>query len=142
MKLSRILPVLLLCSCQVGMYESLHEQYAGGVIAVRNRVRDVNLQGGGTRSVRRADGSSEVNDYQQSARDFFSAVGVGFSTWSYAAQQTAKFAYQKYQAGQITQQQFNAQMNAIKLQELKNAGQAVPAGESVLNNGTILTAPK
>lgn len=133
--------LVTLCSCQTGMYESLHEEYSGGVIAVRNRVRDIQGQFGGTRSVRRADGSSEVNDYQVTARDFFSAVGVGFSTWSYASQQAAKFAWQKFQAKQITEQQFNQQIFELRKFEAAGKGTPLSPGSTLVTPNGPVTAP-
>lgn len=132
---------VLAVSCQVGMYESLHEEYKHGALVVRNRVRDPQAQFGGTRSVRRSDGSSEVNDYQVSARDFFSAVGVAFSTWSYASQQGAKYAFEKYQAGQLTKQQFNQQLFDLKKTEAAAQGTKLAPGETLVTPTGAVTAP-
>ena len=130
-----------LCSFGTTFYESLHEEYSGGMIAVRNRVRDFGIQNGGTRSVRRADGSSEVNDYQVSFRDAMSAIGVAVSSLSYTAQQSAKYAFDKYQAGQITKQQFNQQMFDLKKYEAAGQGTLVEPGKTLVTPNGAVTAP-
>jgi hypothetical protein len=80
-------------------------------------------------------------DNQASFQHFLQAAGLAVSAWSAASQAAAKFAYDKFAAGELTKQQFNAQMHALQAQEI-----AAKAGvtEQMISGGAELgtvTAP-
>ncbi len=87
-------------------------------------------------------GAGQTFDGQKSFQDFLTMVGMSVSAWSYASVQAAKYVFQRYAAGEVTKQQARASMERIQLAEIAAKPTAVPAGESVLQGGSILTAPK
>lgn len=129
-----LLLAAILCSCTGYMHEA---HSASG-----NYVRDVLVKVGGTASQRSSDGSSIVTDDQTSFRDLATAATGIQGSISGAKIQTSNNGLKATQAAEETKRAKDAADAANKALEIKNAGQAVPAGESVLNNGTILTAPK
>jgi hypothetical protein len=82
-------------------------------------------------------GMTVVADNEASWQHFLQAAGLAVSAWSAASQAAAKFAHDKFVAGEITKREFNTQMAALQAQELAlkgevtngliNAGHAVPA---------------
>lgn len=133
MKTLLLLPVAFLCSCTGYMHEA---HSASG-----NYVRDVLVKVGGSASLRGSDGSSIVTDDQQSFRDLTTAIGAVAATNAAKAVSVAKEATTQHAASQGTIQARDAANAALAREALKNSGQPVEAGSSVLNNGQVLTAP-
>jgi hypothetical protein len=126
---------LLLSSCVTDDYLAINGQ---------KQIHHKRNQFGMTASFRRADGSSEANDGQQSARDFFSTVGTVVSAGVYGYVQNGANA-----ADALTKQQAQRQAAALAAQKEKAAAEAAAAavtpiapGASVLQGGTLFTAPK
>ena len=123
-----------LCSCTGYMHEA---HSASG-----NYVRDVLVKVGGTASQRGSDGSSIVTDDQTSFRDLATAATGIRASISGEKIQVSNNGVKTAQAVEETKRAKDAADAANRALELKNSGQAVPAGESVLNGGQILSAPK
>lgn len=126
--------LVTLCSCTGYMHEA---HSASG-----NYVRDVLVKIGGTASQRGSDGSSIVTDDQTSFRDLATAATGIQGSISGAKIQVSNNGVKTAQAVEETKRAKDAADAATRALELKNSGQAVPAGESVLNGGQILSAPK
>ncbi len=129
----------LLCSCE------LPSTYLATSSSQGNSVMEKRWgQIGGTRSSSRSDGSSEVNNYENSLKDAATAVltyGLGKVS---AGVQKAKDA-----SDAATVQQAQQQSAALAAQKEANAAAAaagevtpVGAGASVLKGATLYTAPK
>lgn len=94
------------------------------VAANGNTYRYRGVYVGGEHDVTTSNGSRYTHSLSASFKDFLQAVGVSISTWSLLGQQKAMYTFKKYEAGQITQQQANAQMAAIQQAEIAAQGQA------------------
>ena len=102
-----LLASLLLCSCVQDSYVAIN----GNKSLTHKR-----MQFGGTTSFTRGDGSSEANDYQVSARDFFSTVGTVAGSLAYGSVTKANNA-----ASALTTQQANKQAAALAAQKQADA---------------------
>lgn len=115
-------------SCEVNRYTAVSQS---------GSVTESNYQFGGTRSAQRSDGSSYSNDFQQSARDAFSAFGLmvtGFYTYSTMKVQeaTKQLAAAGATKVQITQLKTSAQLAAEKLRaQAGTTNAAIGAGATV-----------
>lgn len=124
-----LLPLLFLLSACV-----TDEYYAQNGSKILHHKRN---QFGGTASFNRGDGSSEANDMQTSARDFFSTVATVAGTVSAAYIQNSD---NSLSATQST----NAANQAIKTTQSNNALEAVKvqATPTILNEGQTAVFPK
>lgn len=115
--------------------------HAGHLADGTNFEKDYLWKLGGSASQRGADGSSIVTDDNASFQAAMQAIGIAYTTWSSASTAAAKYAYDKYQAGQITKQQFQKQMFDLKMYEASAKGTPIEAGGTLMTPNGPVTAP-
>lgn len=99
------------------------------------------VQVGGAGESHGSSGAGQTFDGQKSFQDLLTGIGTVAATSAYKAGALAKEVTTRHAATQTTVQAKNAADAAVATEALKNSGQAVESGSSVLNNGQVLTAP-